>query len=146
MYKKQQTFQEKSAEQDVDQQAIQGTSVPHFCFQENCFNLEIANTPEEKVLGLMFREHLDENRGMIFPFEEETFHSFWMKNTLISLDIIWYDSWHQVVDIISAPPCEEEPCPSYVSETPAIWVIEVNSWVAEKIGLEKGSIISLHDI
>ncbi|MBQ9554104.1 DUF192 domain-containing protein [bacterium] len=75
----------------------------------------------------MFRENLEENKGMLFVFPEEKSHNFWMRNTLIPLDIIHIDSNHKVVDIISAPPCEEENCPIYKSEQQSQRSLEINS-------------------
>src|SRR3989344_2502586 len=72
---------------------------PQVCFEEKCFNVELAKTDVEKAQGLMFREHLDRNSGMLFIYDEEGSYSFWMKNTLIPLDIIWINSQNKVVDI-----------------------------------------------
>ena len=59
------------------------------CFQDNCFNVELVATPGERAKGLMFRRSLGYKQGMLFVFEDESIHSFWMKNTFIPLDIIW---------------------------------------------------------
>ncbi|MBI2057274.1 DUF192 domain-containing protein [Candidatus Pacearchaeota archaeon] len=76
------------------------------CFSEKCFDVEIASTQEELSKGLMFRESLDENSGMLFIFQEERAYNFWMKNTLISLDIIWINSNKEVIFIEhNAQPC-----------------------------------------
>ena len=75
--------------------------------------VEIADTPEKRAEGLMFRDHLNENSGMFFVFDEESSHSFWMKNTLIPLDIIWINADKKVVYIKhKAQPCNEE-CESF---------------------------------
>ena len=67
------------------------SSTPYVCFENNCFDVDIALTESEKEKGLMYVEHLNENKGMLFVFENEGQHSFWMKNTLIPLDILWID-------------------------------------------------------
>ena len=59
------------------------------CFENNCFEVELALTLIEKGRGLMYREYLEENKGMLFVFDKEEKRSFWMKNTFIPLDIIW---------------------------------------------------------
>jgi len=87
---------------------------------------EIADNLEERSKGLMFMEFLDENSGMIFVFDNEDYHSFWMKNTLIPLDIIFISKELEVVDIIHAKPCEEDPCSSYKPREIAKYVLEVN--------------------
>ncbi|MEM4268348.1 MAG: DUF192 domain-containing protein [Candidatus Woesearchaeota archaeon] len=104
------------------------------CFHDNCFFVEIARTEHERSLGLMFRDSLPENQGMLFIFEEEDYHAFWMKNTNIPLDIIWLDSELTVVHISrSTPPCLTDPCPVYTAPLKAKYVLEVNAGAAEKL-------------
>jgi|TARA_Y100000294_G_scaffold136039_2_gene128850 hypothetical protein len=89
-------------------------------------NVEIADSFEERTKGLMFREFLDENSGMLFVFDDEDYLSFWMKNTLIPLDMIFISEDFEIVDIKYAVPCEKDPCISYKSIKPAKYVLEVN--------------------
>ena len=89
-------------------------------------NVEIADSAEERSYGLMFKEFLDENSGMLFVFDDENYRNFWMKNTLISLDIIFISEDLEIVDIKYAVPCLEDPCVSYKSSKPAKYVLEVN--------------------
>jgi uncharacterized membrane protein (UPF0127 family) len=94
--------------------------------------VEIADDNEERMQGLMHRESLDEDAGMWFVFEDEDFRSFWMKNTLIPLDIIYIDSDFTIVDIKEdVQPCEAEPCPTYPSGGTAMYVLEVNAGFSE---------------
>ena len=107
------------------------------CFDKNCFNVEIASTPEELSNGLMFKKSLDKDSGMLFIFPEEEFHSFWMKNTLIPLDIIWINSNKEIIFIQhNAQPCQEENCEIFTPDKKALYVLEINSGIADKIGLE----------
>lgn len=110
------------------------------CFDNKCFDVEVAKTQKEKADGLAFRKSLAEDSGMLFVFDEEGPYSFWMKNTLIPLDIIWIDGNSEVVFIQkSAQPCaEEKPCQSITPDVKAKYVWEVNSGFAEKIGLRVG--------
>ncbi|AHB40578.1 MAG: hypothetical protein ACD_25C00118G0001 [uncultured bacterium] len=86
---------------------------------------EVAETKEKLKTGLMFREKLAKNTGMIFIFGMEYTYSFWMKNTLIPLDIIWVNSRMEVVDVSrEVPPCVTEKCPTYSPQYPATYVIE----------------------
>ncbi len=101
------------------------------------FTVEVAQDTETKAQGLMFREKLPENHGMLFVFDREKYHRFWMKNTSISLDIIWISSEGKVVDIQTAAPCKTPTCPSYVPHDMAKYVLEINANTFEgKVGDE----------
>lgn len=112
------------------------------CFKENCFFVEIACTSIEIARGLMFRDELPADRGMLFVFKEEGIHSFWMKNTHVPLDIIWINENKEIVFISkNTPPCGEE-CPSVVPDKSATYVLEVNGGATDAIGLEIGDKLS----
>ena len=73
--------------------------------------VEIADTPALRARGLMFRDKLPENEGMIFLFEQTGFYPFWMQNCLIAIDMIWVDDQKRVVSVAhSVPPCRMEGC------------------------------------
>lgn len=109
------------------------------CFEKNCFNVELAQTNEEFEKGLMFRESLDKNSGMLFIFPAEEIHRFWMKDTLIQLDMIWMNANKEIIFIKhNAQPCLEDPCEIFVPDKKALYVLEINSGISEKIGLEIG--------
>jgi uncharacterized membrane protein (UPF0127 family) len=104
--------------------------------------LELAITPEEIARGLMFRPSLPEDRGMLFVFDDERVPNFWMKNTIVALDLIFLDNSGQVVDIIAnAQPCAAEPCPHYIPHYPARAVLEIGAGVAEGHHLKEGDLI-----
>lgn len=106
--------------------------------------VEFARTPEELAKGLMNRDSLDENSGMFFVFSDETTRSFWMKNTLIPLDLIFISSNGRVNEIATLNPCQEnEICQSYESKSPAQFVLEINAGSAEKWGITPNDIIQL---
>ena len=108
------------------------------CFEKSCFNVELAKTTEEKSKGLMFRESLDENKGMLFVYSKEGNYSFWMKNTLIPLDIIWIDSNDKVVYVKNnAQPCNET-CKVFSPGKNAKYVLEINGGLAEKLRINLG--------
>ena len=89
---------------------------------------EIVDTPDAVERGLMFRESLGPNEGMLFVFEKAGFYPFWMKNTLIPLDIIWIDEAWRIVSIAeSVPPCRADPCPTYPPAGDARYVVEVSA-------------------
>ena len=119
------------------------SEIEEVCFDQNCFEVEIADSFEERQRGLMFRESLGEGKGMLFVFEESGIYPFWMKDTFIFLDIIWINSDKEVVFINKDTlPCQEDPCISYDPGTEALYVLEVNSGVSEELGLEIGEIVN----
>lgn len=89
---------------------------------------ELAVSDEERQLGLMFRDKLNPDQGMLFVFKDENFHSFWMKNMKFPLDILWLDREKRIVHIErDVPPCKNPPCVSYSSKIPAIYVLEIKA-------------------
>ena len=116
-----------------------GKQEPQVCFKNHCFSVELALTSEEKSRGLMYRESLAKDRGMLFIYEEEGEHSFWMKNVLIPLDIIWLDKDKKVVHIAeNFQPCLDLPCPSIKPDGPAKYILEINAGLASEIDLSVG--------
>ena len=100
---------------------------------------ELAVSDEERARGLMFREKILPDQGMLFVFDREDLHSFWMKNTLVPLDMLWLDSQRRVIHIAAhVPPCREEPCPSYGPESPARYVLELRAGGAAANGIKTG--------
>lgn len=86
---------------------------------------EIADEPKEREQGLMFRKHLPRDEGMLFVFETPAVLSFWMKNTLIPLDIAFFDAKGNFVSSASMEPCNADPCPQYRSNGEAVYALEV---------------------
>lgn len=110
------------------------------CYNDHCFEIEVADSTYERSKGLMFRKNLDEDKGMLFVFPEYGDHSFWMKNTWIPLDIIWINKEKEVVYIHpNAKTCRQYSCPSIDSPERAKYVLELNGGIAEKINLTKRS-------
>lgn len=93
------------------------------------FYIEVADTQAEREQGLMYRESLAANQGMLFVWEQEAPRNFWMKNTLIPLDMIWLDANKTIVDIQAAEPCQVQNCPIYSGKVPAQYVLELNQGV-----------------
>ena len=109
------------------------------CFQNHCFQVEIARTQEEHERGLQFRSFLEENQGMLFIFPERGRHSFWMKDTLIPLDMIWLDESQRVVYILEdVPVCSKDPCPVYTPPREAKYVLEVNAGQVSFLDIQGG--------
>lgn len=109
------------------------------CFQKDCFRVDIADSPEEQSRGLMYVEYLAPDSGMLFVFPREDYHGFWMKNTLIPLDMVWMDSNKTVVFIKKdAQPCATAECPTINPGVQARYVLELNAGTVERIGLLVG--------
>jgi uncharacterized membrane protein (UPF0127 family) len=117
--------------------------VEKICFEEKCFDLEIADSEEERFQGLMFREELCENCSMLFIFEKEGNYKFWMKNTKIPLDIIWINKNFEVIYIAETDPCVEEICKLYGPEENSLYILEINKGESKDIGLGVGRKIDL---
>ncbi len=104
------------------------------------FSVEIADDHAERQRGLMFRDALPEGTGMLFLHDEQQPLGYWMKNTKIPLDILYFDSERRLVSASQGvPPCSlGDRCPPYPSSGPALYVLELNSGQAAKLGVEKG--------
>ena len=108
------------------------------------FGVELATTPEEQSMGLMFRDQMDESHGMLFIFPTEYRRSFWMKNTRIALDIFYFDAELKLVSVSeNTPPCRIQNCPSYPSEGPARYVLELSAGMAKQLGVQAGDSLEL---
>jgi len=105
--------------------------------------VEIADTPKEREIGLMNREYLDENSGMIFIFDKEDFRSFWMKNTIISLDMIFVDSNLKIINIENSTE-PNQTIYRYNSLKEAKYVIETNGGWCDENNINSGIKIELY--
>jgi uncharacterized membrane protein (UPF0127 family) len=104
--------------------------------------VEVASDDETRQQGLMYRDHMADDRGMIFLFPQAGEYPFWMKNTLIPLDMIWMDADHRIVHIAhDVPPCKADPCPNYPPNAKATSVLELAAGVAAKHHLHDGDVL-----
>jgi len=118
---------------------------PYVVLKGQRFTVELAETSEKQALGLMFRDSLAEDHGMLFLFPGESRRSFWMKNTRIPLDILYFDSNLALVSLVAdARPCRSARCPTYPSEGPAQYVLELKSGKAAELGVRPGDVLELH--
>lgn len=103
------------------------------------FHVEIADTEAARAQGLMQRTQLDADAGMLFIFPDEQVRAFWMKNTLIPLDILYFDARHRLVSAqLEAQPCVSARCPGYASRGPARYVLEIKGGRAKSLDLKQG--------
>ncbi len=107
---------------------------------------EVADTPFKKSKGLMYRTSLAPDRGMLFTFQDMGYWTFWMKNTKISLDMIWLDRKGTIVDIQpNIPICERKDdfCPRYRPRQKAFSVLELKAGQAKHLGLKPGKTLKV---
>lgn len=104
------------------------------------YAVEIADDDAERARGLMFRDQMDADHGMIFIHDAEEPQAYWMKNTKIPLDILYFDHGRKLVSAQKdVPPCSlGDQCPPFASEGPALYVLELNAGQAEAMGLKPG--------
>jgi uncharacterized protein len=112
--------------------------------KEVVFQVEIADTPSKREMGLQYRRDLGRDRGMIFLFPAETQLSFWMKNTPIPLDMIFISGERKIVGIVEqATPFTLEP---RAVAAPSKYVLEINGGLAKLRGLKAGDVVRFDGI
>lgn len=105
--------------------------------------LEVTRTPRQQALGLMFRESLPDNRGMLFSFEEPKIARFWMKNVTIHLDMVFLLDGQIQAIVANVPPCTSTPCPVYGPDKLVNQVIELRGGRASELGLQPGDRLNI---
>ena len=100
--------------------------------------VEVANTPQTRQTGLMFRNTLSENQGMVFVYEVEDLHAMWMKNTLIPLSVAFIDRRGRIINIEDMEPQSED---THMAAAPAAYSIEMNQGWFKKLGIKKGDLV-----
>lgn len=103
------------------------------------FQAEVAQTPQDRQRGLMFRRELPRDQGMLF-IQPPGPAVFWMKNTYIALDLLYFDADGRLVQILAdVPPCVTPNCPIYPSETATVrYILEINAGEAARRGIQVG--------
>lgn len=130
----------------LPQQVVPKDVVPQVCSSDHCRTVEVADEVKEQQRGLMNRTHMDEDAGMLFIFPQLGSWQFWMKDTLIPLDMLWLDSTWRVLYIASnVPPCTQwDACLGYwPTEKNALYVLELNAGQAEKYTITTGVVLTL---
>lgn len=100
------------------------------------FNISVAKDEQSKDRGLMFVHQLGNQQGMLFVYNQPAYLTFWMKNTLIPLDILFINSEKKIVDIQTMAPCEKEPCLIYTSSQPAQYALEINAGLSKEFDIK----------
>lgn len=131
---------------------IRGTGAPFKPTKEavlgdQTFKIKIAESEQEKEIGLSQTERMPDDYGMIFTFKEDGFYPFWMRDMKFPIDIIFIND-NKVVKIFSevSPPKENEGLRLYVSDKPADTVLEINAGLSEKHNIKEGDSINISDL
>ena len=105
--------------------------------------LSVADSSEERRVGLKGVDDLAGNDGMVFVFDGEQDGSFWMKDTLIPLSIAFWGDDGRLLDILEMEPCTADPCPTYSARAPYTHALEMNAHWFEDRGIEIGDRVEL---
>lgn len=124
--------------------ACTATQAPWVELKGQRYEVELAMDDASRMRGLMFRDHLPDGHGMFFVFDRQEPQAFWMRNTRIPLDILYFDDALRLVSVAAgAPPCTTQACPSYPSKGPARFVLELNAGHARRLGVQVGDVLIL---
>ncbi|HET9047828.1 MAG TPA: DUF192 domain-containing protein [Chiayiivirga sp.] len=108
------------------------------------YEVELAMDDDSRIRGLMFRDDMPQTHGMLFVFDQQQPLAFWMRNTRIPLDILYFDDSLRLISIAAGvPPCTTQQCPSYPSKGPGRFVLELNAGQVRKLGTKAGDTLRL---
>ncbi|HEX7154915.1 MAG TPA: DUF192 domain-containing protein [Thermoanaerobaculia bacterium] len=140
--------QETATAAPADTAGSAASSGPRVLFPDgHVVRVEVAIDDATRAQGLMYRDQVRPGTGMLFIFPEDGEYGFWMKNTLIPLDIIWIDKQNRVTHVkYDVPPCQADPCPSYPPNAISRYVLEVGAGVARAHGIKAGDVLRFEDI
>ena len=93
---------------------------------EQVYRVEMATTSRQRQLGLMYRQQLDDDRGMLLVYPDSGDHRVWMKNMSIALRVFWLDDDLRVIASRRLEPCNSTPCPVYGAESASRYILELN--------------------
>ncbi len=102
------------------------------------YAVKIADKDFARAQGLMFVPSMPSGSGMLFVFDRPSNWGFYMRNTLIPLDIIWINEDKKIVEIATMQPCKTQTCPTHTPKAAAKWVLELNAGQAAQIGAKVG--------
>jgi uncharacterized membrane protein (UPF0127 family) len=115
------------------------------CFEKSrCIKVEVMSTAADREKGLMYRDSLGDDEGMLFVFDAPGRYAFWMKNMKFPIDMIWLDDDKKIVHIErEVPPCNEQICPSYNPGALSKYVIETHANFSIKNNLTDGQSVKI---
>lgn len=117
----------------------------HVMISGHRISVEIASTDAAREHGLMNRTHLSSGHGMLFVYPDAQPRYFWMKDTLIPLDILFFDAQRRLINVSTdTPSCKADPCPTYASTAPAQYVLELNAGAVKRLRIKTGEQFKLN--
>ncbi|TCV92178.1 hypothetical protein EC912_108173 [Luteibacter rhizovicinus] len=124
--------------------AAHAATTPSVTLHGATFSTEFATDDATRELGLMNRKELAAGHSMLFVFPDDEPRSFWMKNTLIPLDILYFGKDRKLVSMqLNVPPCKADPCATYPSDGMARYVLELPAGTAARLGLKIGEPLTI---
>lgn len=112
------------------------------CIEDKCFEVEIADTFEKRKKWLMFVENLEVNKWMLFVYQNPWIYKFWMKNTMINLDILRINENKEIIYISkNTPICEVDKCPNYWPKLKSKYVLEINAGLSDLYWIKKWDLV-----
>ena len=131
-------------------EAVKEAEGPSATVGEAVFDMEVAQTPEERGRGLSGRDGLEPGSGMLFIFRSETTTSFWMKGMRFPIDFVWIGAGCTVIDVTlgaSAPPpgTADSALPLYTPSAPILYALEINAGEVAELGIEVGDPVAFID-
>ena len=120
------------------------TNKPSISINNKLLYVEIADDLPKQINGLSYRKNLGDNNGMIFIFKDTQVRTFWMKNMLFPLDIIWINDNTIVKIDKNLPPEGSNPFATYSSSVPVNYVLEVNAGFADKYNIKTGNSVKFN--
>ena len=114
------------------------------CHLQGCMDVEVVSDSLDMARGLMGREGLGKDKGMLFLFSHNAKHHMWMKNMKFAIDVIWLSKEGAIISFLEqVPPCKEDPCPVYIPDGESRYVLEVSAGYAKAHGWKNGTRLML---
>jgi uncharacterized membrane protein (UPF0127 family) len=119
-------------------------ATPSVELKGSTYSIEIAEDNAAREHGLMDRESMPADHGMLFIFQDDAMRAFWMKNCKFPQDMLFFDAQRKLISVQrNVPACTADPCPAYSSGAPARYVLELNAGQAEKLGVHPGDELTI---
>ena len=115
------------------------------CVKDVCITVEVVSKLKDMQRGLQGRDNLADHHGMLFVFDTDDFHNFWMKDMTFAIDMIWIDNQYHIAAIApSRPPCIQDPCQVYTPSQKTRYVLEVPEGFAFQHQLKTGDVLKFN--